>query len=336
MKFKYHSAMIIAILLLFCSRYFAQTSYVIYVQNGNTEVGLLPDVGGRIVVLRQRGHENLLKAPTELWEEPQTNRPTPDAKHPSMKSYFGQIVWVGPQSDWWIQQDVNPTLRDQSAQWPPDPYLIYGEFHITAQTDSSIVMQGPDSPVSGLQLTKEILIDHKGKVHFKVSGQNIRKENIQWDLWCNLRTSGLNRCYVPVETKSDVRIVNPYGDGNSIPYNIIDGYFTFTPENSSTDRKTAKAFIYPKTGFIACFQKNKLLRIHFNRLDRSQIHYNQGHVEIYQDIGMSSINLLELEHHAAYQVLKPGDTLSNEEIWEVIPYEGEDTQETHIKFLKTL
>ncbi|MBN2104264.1 DUF4380 domain-containing protein [bacterium] len=311
-------------------------SQVIYCRNGSTEIGILPDVGGRIVILRRDGCENLLKSVPETWNEPESERPVPDALHPVMKAYMGQIVWLGPQSDWWIQQNVNQTLKDQAAQWPPDPYLIYGKYRILSQSDSSILIQGSESPVSGLQLQKEIRIDCDGKVHFLVTGQNVRDENVCWDLWCNLRTSGFNRCYVPVLDTSDIRISHEYVAKKTVPYAILNGYFTFIPDISSKERQTAKAFIYPNTGKIAAFQNNQVLLIHFERLNRSQIHPNQGHVEIYQDTGPFSDALLELEHHAAYLCLSPGDSLSAEEVWEIVPYMGEASPDAHTVFLRSI
>lgn len=337
MKAKCNFRAIMSMLILwFCSNVFGSSSSVVFIHNGNTEVGILPDVGGRIVVLRQIGHENLLKASPELWDESASERPVPDAKRPLMKSYYGQIVWVGPQSDWWIQQDENPKLRDENAQWPPDPFLIYGNHQIMSQTDSLIVMQGPDSPVSGLRLIKAIMIDPQGKVHFKVTGQNIRNESVKWDLWCNFRTSGLNQCYVPVAKASDVRVDNEQFQDKTIPYDILDGYFTFLPQVHAKGRKSSKAFIQPKSGWIAGFQQDQLLIIRFEKIERSQIHPNQGHVEIYLDVGKDSASLMELEHHAVYHNLEPGETMSTEEIWEIIPYSGDETPEAQVMFLESL
>jgi len=311
-------------------------SQVIYCHNGGTEIGIQPDLGGRTVILRKAEGENLLKSVPETWNEPESERPVPNVLHPAMKSYMGQIVWLGPQSDWWIQQNVNKKLKDQAAQWPPDPYLIYGNYRIMSQSDSSIHMQGPDSPVSGLRLTKHIRLDHEGKVHFRVTGQNIRDKDVCWDLWWNLRTSGFNRCYVAVRNTSDIRISHSYSAKRPVPHAILNGYFMFLPDRSSKERQTAKAFIYPKTGIIAAFQDNQVLLIHFNKLDRSKIHPDQGHVEIYQDTGSGSDELLELEHHAAYQCLLPGEIMSAEEVWKIVPYSGDSTPDAHTAFLQSI
>jgi len=334
MKHFYPLQTLICFLWLSCLPCFTQNTSVIYIENGNTEVGILSEVGGRIVVLRKTGQDNLLKATSELWEEPLSERPVPDANHPSMKSYFGQIVWVGPQADWWVQQNLNKRLRDAAAPWPPDPFLIYGDYRIIHRTDSSIVISGPESSVSGMQLVKEVVIDRSGRVHFKVTGKNISRQDIAWDLWCNLRMPGLTRCYVPVDDTADVRISFPMGPQFPMPHRLADGYFSFSVSDTAHVRSTGKAFIYPKAGWMAGFRDKQVLVIRFPRLAKERIHPDQGHAEIYQDIGPSSAMLLELEHHAAYQKLEPGETMSTEEVWEVLPCEGANTEASQLQFLK--
>ncbi|MBN1779491.1 DUF4380 domain-containing protein [bacterium] len=312
-------------------------SSVRMIRNGGTEVGILSEVGGRVVILRRTGGNNVLKAVPGLWELPLSGHPKPDGEKPSMIPYLGQIVWVGPQGEWWMHQTVNPRLKQMKSQWPPDPYLIYGDYRIIGRTDSSIVMQGPGSPVSGLQLTKTIMVDAAGRVHFQVAAKNIREIPVRWDLWFNMRTPGFTRFYVPVMDTADIRIEFHNGGSRAINWSVEDGFFTFFPELPEAGRKTAKAFIFPREGWIAGFQKDLMILILFDRQDRKQIHPDQGHVEIYQDLMPDPAGaLLELEHHDLYGELGPGESRSARETWELHPFEGEMSGQAQRTFLNSV
>ncbi len=122
--------------------------------NKNIEVGILTEAGGRIVILRKPGFKNILKSDSSLWIDPE--------KHINKISAFsdfiafnGHITWVGPQSEWWTHQNLNIERNKLKADWPPDPYLIYGSNEIISRSDTSIIMVGLKSPVSGLRIFKK-------------------------------------------------------------------------------------------------------------------------------------------------------------------------------------
>ena len=95
--------------------------------------------------------------------------------------------------------------KEHWKAWPPDPYLIYGDFKIKEQTDSYIKMVGPESPISGVQLVKEVTVLDDGRVSFKVTAKNIRDKDVSWDLWSNTRVNGHAPSYAYVG-KNRVRI----------------------------------------------------------------------------------------------------------------------------------
>src|SRR5690606_39891516 len=68
--------------------------------------------------------------------------------------YFGHEMWVGPQSAWWTQQTVNAERLAAKSVWPPDPFLVLSRHTIKQQNDAQILLQGPDSPISGIAFTK--------------------------------------------------------------------------------------------------------------------------------------------------------------------------------------
>ncbi len=320
----------------YCQKKESPAGNVIYLKNEKVIVGVLPDLGGRVVVLKAPALRNIFKSDSAQWNEPADQRPNADA-FADFREYNGHIMWLGPQSDWWSQQDVNPERRDAQANWPPDPYLIYGSYEITKRTDTSIVMVSPESEVSGVILIKNIQLNPDGTVLFSAISQNIRNTPVFWDLWFNTRLEGKARCYVPLGDENNLRIETAVDTKkDTMAYRLIDGYFTFSPEDPPDKKeiRTAKAYIYPDTGFMAAFSEQQMLIIDFEKFPAETIHPEQALVEIYNRTATDvQLNLLELEYHSAYKQLAPGESMTVSETWHVVPYSGEETPAAQIMFL---
>ena len=78
---------------------------MIILSNDQVEVGVLPEVGGRVVLLRKPGLQNILKSDERLWVDAEKHKPEISA-FSDFKAFNGHIVWLGPQSEWWIHQDI--------------------------------------------------------------------------------------------------------------------------------------------------------------------------------------------------------------------------------------
>jgi hypothetical protein len=59
-------------------------------------------VGGRLVSASLSGYENILNSDSAQWNEAPEKRPTMDPAQP-FKAYNGMIVWLSPQSEWWVR-----------------------------------------------------------------------------------------------------------------------------------------------------------------------------------------------------------------------------------------
>ncbi len=316
-----------------CHRPTVNKKRLIVLKNDHVEIGIVPDLGGRVVLLRKPGMNNVLKSDPAQWEDPNA-RPEISA-FSDFKAFNGHIVWLSPQSQWWIKQDINLQRRDSRAIWPPDPYLIYGDYSITEQTDTSITLVGPESPVSGVQLTKQITLNSKGVVSFIAMAKNIRQQPISWGLWLNTRLDGFARCYVPAD-ESDLRKLAVKGNEKErpLPFEFNKGYFTFLPpsQNDPSAKYVQKAFLTPRENFMVGFSEGQAIKISFDKVAPERIHPDQAPVEIYNLVSASE-TLLELEVHGAYQVMLPDQSIQMTETWQVFPYEGENTTEAHIAFI---
>jgi len=194
---------------------------LVLLRNNNIELGVSLALGGNVMILKLHNHNSIIKSDTITVPVTLSNDPLENAKLDFIE-YNGQTVWIGPQSEWWTQQDLHKERKDSKAVWPPDPYIMYGKYKIISQTDTSLIIEGPVSPISGLQMTKEITLIGN-KVRFKIVAQNKSNRNVSWDLWFNMRLNGMARAYIPVN-KESITSIKPRIDktSDSVDYKITD------------------------------------------------------------------------------------------------------------------
>jgi hypothetical protein len=214
---------------------------------------------------------------------------------------------------------------------------VKATFDVTSVTPERITMVGPPSPVSGVQLTKHISIARDGTVTFRASARNTRRRPVAWDLWFNTRLDGYARCYVPVAGHADIHMsVSARRRSGVVPWQLTDGCFTFAPRPPSAGQKNrnAKAFLYPAAGRIAAFRSRQMLLLQFPRHPRRAIHPKQALVEIFNttthDRGGA---LLELEYHAPFVTLAPGESMHATQRWNLYAYDGGSKPGEQLRFL---
>ncbi|HYN02212.1 MAG TPA: DUF4380 domain-containing protein, partial [Vicinamibacteria bacterium] len=141
---------------------------LIELTNGTVVVGVLPPLGGRVVLLRAAGGENLLDSDPKLWKPPY---PQPALGTP-FRPWNGRIVWVGPQTGFWSQQDLRPDRKRARAGWPPDPFNETGRFDVVERTATLLKLKGATSPVTGLAFEHEYEITGERTVRMKTTATN--------------------------------------------------------------------------------------------------------------------------------------------------------------------
>ncbi len=314
------------------------SSRVITIGDQNVEVGIAPDIGARVVSLCLKGEKNLLKAPHAIWSS-KPKKKTAFGPRSQWRAYNGQIVWAGPQSEWWTHQEKSPHRKQKKATWPPDPFFEYGWFTVVEKSSTHVILKGPESEFSGLRLTKTIRIDSKSRILFKVEAQNIRNQPVAWDLWLNARFDGYCRCYVPVESPVNIRTEGKENSKqNKSQFTHTQGYFCLEPKAPSAQCKfcMAKAFIDASKGFMAAFADSQAIIIHFEKHHKSLIHPQHSLVEIYNYTTHNRADALnELEYHSPYIKLNPAEWMETEQQWEIHPFNCSPKSHTpYIEFLK--
>ena len=297
---------------------------MIFLDNDTLRAGFLPGVGGRLVFLSGKDGVNLLKSDSALWNEASEERIEASAEA-GWKAYQGHIIWPGPQSEWWTRQELNEKRRSAGAVWPPDPYLEYSSFRVVEQSSSSLLFEGPHSPVSGITLKKRYTL--RGScLDIEVSMTNTSEQPVSWDIWSNTRFEGNTAFFVP-DCENGVLKISGDQSGKTGVLNgaFVKSAFTFVsqPPGSVKTRSIAKAFLHPEQGKIVAVQKGHMLVMSFDYVEKDQIHPEQGFVEIYKSLSPGGKDdLLELEHHSAYVNLQPGESHELSECWDVFNYQG--------------
>jgi hypothetical protein len=310
---------------------------LVEISNGTITFGALPALGGRVVVLRTADGENLLHSDPKFWKAP---FPKPSLETP-FAPWNGRIVWVGPQSGFWSQQDVRPEVTE--AGWPPDPFNEAGRFEVLEQTPTGVRLIGPLSPVTGLVLEHDYEITGQRTVRMTVTASNGRTTPVSWDLWPNTRVRPEGFPYVPLGPVESLRVEPPDPEQSAVgayPHEVVDGWLAMPPgarPEPPHQRLSVKAFVRPSQGLIAFFHGRHLLLVRAAPVPVDRLHPEQAFIEIYRGAGTApEHDILELEMHGPYETLAPGASMSFEQTFEVLDYDGGEAQADHLARLAEL
>ena len=297
--------------------------------NGVVQARVSEDAGGRLLSFSLAGRANFL-----LVDEAAGNPDAvPDAASGNVP-WMGHEVWVGPQNEWWMHQDVNPGRAEAKAVWPPDPYLSLSKYRLVHRDASRMELESPASPVSGVQLRKRyaLVAGRPNSLQLEADATNRSGQLAARDIWFNTRVPPHTWAYVPVAGRGDIRI-EPTA---ALEVTLEDGLLSLDLPAAGDSPRKGKLFIQPSQGWLAAFRDNQMFLIQFAHQARTAIHPAQGQVELYQDIdpGAPGKGLLELEVHAPYVELTPGARMSASERWTILPYDGPHTRAAHSAYLR--
>ncbi len=165
---------------------------IVLIDNGDVELALLPELGGRLVSLRCGGTELLWRNPEYLDAGLHTVRPRStwravDGTMGSWANVGGSKTWPAPQG--WSGPDEWPG--------PPDPVLDSGVWTMTHRwsdaTDELVVrLVSPDDPATGLRITRELAVPHSGAtIRQRNTFTNASSRTVRWSIWevCQVDTS---------------------------------------------------------------------------------------------------------------------------------------------------
>jgi hypothetical protein len=332
---------LIAALLFFTSIILSQFSLAdmkkYTLASSEISVVLTPDAGGRVLSLSRKNQPNFLK----LGPAVENHQALVVDENTDFMPYFGHEIWFGPQTAWWSTQSLIESRRKNNAAWPPDPFVTLADNQILNHSAHKISMKSPASPISGLAVEKtfELVADDPRQLDLLVKATNSRESDVAWDIWFNTRSFPQTRIYAPVDLSVPVRTTSWYSpDSAPVNYEIVQGLLSLKLENPPKNKKQlkGKVFFQPSEGWFAGFNKQQLLIVQFPLEPVANIHPEQGQLEFYMEYSPTdeSLGILEMEVHAAYKKLKPGEAMTAKERWTLIEYSGDDSVESQRKFLK--
>lgn len=307
------------------------------ITNGTIVVSVLPPLGGRVVALQKTGGENVLDVDEKILKPPY---PAVTVNLP-FRPWNGRIVWAGPQSAFWSQQDLKPDLKKARAGWPPDPFNEAGRFDVVERTPVLVRLEGRESPVTGLSLVHEYEITGERTVRMKTTATNRRSTPVAWDLWPNTRFRTDAWPYVLPDPLQMLRMEGPPASDREAtlhPSEARGGWLTLPPGRKppgGSSRMWAKAFVRPTKGLIACFAGKQLVLITAPLVPRAKLHPEQTFIELYRSVGKGT-DILELEMHGPYETLAPGASMSFEQTFDVLDYDGPADTDGHLARLQEL
>ena len=291
-----------------------ETAALLMLEQQDLKVGLLPQVGGRIVLVEVGDGGNFLLSDPALWQPAAWT--TPDAHSPWV-AYNGHTTWLSPQSGWWTQQDQRPEKR--GATWPPDPYLIYGDYTVTRPNPHTAILTSPPSPISGVQLSKTVVLHSSREIEVTVEALGQRARPVTWGLWSNTRFRGDTPFLVALAGEQAAQI--RYGQPHALRGEVVgERWFHWPRATAVAAPRANKAFLATEVAWTAAFTPAGALVKTMAPVMPAAIHPEHAPVEVYLALAPDPAEaLLELEFHVPAQTLAQGERIRLSERWLLFP-----------------
>ncbi len=291
---------------------------IVVLRNGGARLEIVPDAGGRVIGFSREGSPNFISAnPRWLAGEVEVPEPAFDAKWIQLD---GHVVWVGPQSAWWQRNDDLP----YRVVWPPDFWLEFGRFEVVERTESSIVLEGPFSPLAFVRVRKEYAVGADGTASMRYTITNPTDEDVAVDIWSNTRV--VPEADVLVEYRGERSVKLDYEFNAKRPADPLQYEFVgdaVRPRHR--EQSAAGEIFYGKLAVetegtrIAAFADGWVF---VKEAERATPEGGSapGHtfVEVFAQRKPDGGGYLELEFHGAYGVLRPGESREFGERWRIV------------------
>lgn len=293
--------------------------------NDRVQVALSPRLGGRIVELRRPGGANVLAADAITLAMPAADLPQPSPQGGFLPGQ-GHVVWFGPQRAWWAQQDAEPQRRDARATWPPDPYVEYGAMRVASASPEAVELIGRPSAVSGLEVRLRVAVAADGAVVQRIEARNAGPRTVAWDIWPNTRAPADARLFAPYEAGTRLRYEHASQDPAAVRQLAVvarDGLLGFDVAAAAADpgrQYSGKLFLTARRPHLFAALAADVLIVAAPPVDPAEVHPDHAPVEVFQCLGGDPrMGVLELEFHAPYRTLAPGEGMRSAVAWLVAP-----------------
>lgn len=210
-----------------------------------------------------------------------------------MQNQYGSTFWTSPQKEW---------------NWPPVNEFDRAAYTVESDASTQLILSSQVGQKLPFQIRKQFTPDTKGR-YIRVSYTIINKGNTArlvapWEISRVISDDqGLIFFDAPAES------ITPAG---LIPFRSQAGASWYNFESASQNRKINA----DGKGWLAYASDNLLMIKKFDNLTPSQPAPDEAEIQVYVNQGKSYI---ELESQGEYKTLQPGESLTWEVDWYLIP-----------------
>ncbi|GAB3140640.1 DUF4380 domain-containing protein [Amycolatopsis stemonae] len=180
---------------------------VTWLERGDLRLGLVPELGGRLLSVSRRGVELLWRNADLLADDLRGEYAPNSGRMGDWVNYGGDKTWPAPQG--W----------SGPREWagPPDPVLDSGPYTAVVDGDTVTMTSAPD-PRTGLRLTRAITILDDG-YRLDLRASNTARHPVRWALWNVTQLPGGGTVTAGLARPDVVALVS----GTGTPEYTVDG-----------------------------------------------------------------------------------------------------------------
>ncbi len=198
---------------------------------------------------------------------------------------WGSTIWPAPQSAW---------------NWPPPKVLDQGQYTLVSKSKKSLVFDSPKDAYRGLQLRKEFSIAGPNAIDIKYTFTNHSDTVTSAGIWEISR--------IPYEGISTWKT----GTIKAHEYSGLTQGDSLSHFQFSDHEEPGKIFIESNGGWVEYRYNGLLFTKEFDIIAAEKVAPEQAPIEIYFD---PPRGFAEIEQHAAYIAIAPGESSSFKVRW---------------------
>jgi hypothetical protein len=275
------------------------------------EMTVVPDIGGRIISLSIGGQEIFFiqkEYAGQVFDFSSVPALRAEKKRLGFRFWGGDKTWVAPQKDWW---DGIPPLE-----------LDAGCYQARLDEDA-ITMISPICRETGLQIIRQVSLDHDGVIHLEQEITNKGTETVFKGIWNVTQLARPFDIYLPT-TKSKLR--SYHEEDLTLPHHQIvveesNGWCRIPCH----DRQLFKFGGMVDMGAIVSLKKTAGGTLAFVKTFDIDIDADYVHRSAVEIFNAFDHDYLEVETHASKVCLKPGMSCRHSQKWRLKQFAGDVT-----------
>jgi len=288
---------------------------------GDIELGIAPQIGGRIISLKFQGEELFF---VQGKHQGEVNDLSKIRDLRAFKRSFGHRLWGGDKT--WISP--------QSAWWEAVPPLDLdaGQYSCSIE-DSAIVMESPICRETGLRITRRVDLSESGVISLVQTIRNMSDREIKRGIWNVTQILRPFDVYLPCRIDS-IRAYSAEGESESLMPIVVQA----EEDWAKIICRDALHFKYGgliEQGLMTVLRREPKSTLAFLCTFEIDPHAQYAHEALVEVFNSSKYNYLELEIHAPLMPLPPGDSVTHHQKWRIGRFKEDITPNEAVKILTT-